>query len=192
MSLLFPGHNLKAFRRFLDPHFSPTREQQRHIQHLDIGQKRNSHTKSLKNVISGYLIYSLRAWASCGFTAFAGLKNQTCAEEKSSEVRENIWDSNMFQFCPSNSDFVIVTCRDLPHTSLFQACQGRDKKNRLVLTQTEERFKLQLQCRSWSLSPVISEILVHVKIYLTKLKIPKLLLIEVHLVYLAQHTEQLF
>ena len=24
MSLLFPGRNLKTFRRFLDPHFSPT------------------------------------------------------------------------------------------------------------------------------------------------------------------------
>ena len=24
VSLLFPGRNLKTFRRFLDPHFSPT------------------------------------------------------------------------------------------------------------------------------------------------------------------------
>ena len=61
---LSPGRNLKAFRRFLDPHFSPikclqisTREQTLPVEsefiswfssYRDIGQKRNFHTKFLK------------------------------------------------------------------------------------------------------------------------------------------------
>ena len=91
VSLLFPGRNLKTFRQFLNPHFSPTNSW------LPIEGTTTTHTtlqtsqslfvlivteisvrnkipiQSLlkirfRNNLSGYLIYSLRAWASCDET----------------------------------------------------------------------------------------------------------------------------
>ena len=102
VSLLFPGRNLKTFRRFLDPHFSPTKRKARNeglkivemssnydqgtttthttlqisqslfdLVVTEISARNEIPIQSLlkirfRNDVSGYLIYSLRAWTSCG------------------------------------------------------------------------------------------------------------------------------